>query len=272
MIYIYIIIIISLLILFYYMYTISDLNKICNNIEYFIYGSSTPNNKTILILGGIHGNEPAGSKAIYQLMNDLNTNKITTKNKLILIPCVNYCALQLNIRYLLGIGDLNRKFPISKDYKENNLHPVIKKLLILIKDADIILDFHEGWGFYKEKNGSIGSTLTPSNTKNSLDYANYLYNTLNNKITDVNKKFTILVDDDNLIKTDTNKYGKNNDIKHALRYYINILNKDYLLIETSGQNDIQDLDIRINQNRTIIDYIINHEVASTASVASVASV
>jgi hypothetical protein len=252
-----IIILIILLIIFYYIYTTNDLNKICNNLEFFRYGSSTSDNKTILILGGIHGNEPAGSKAIYQLMDELNTNKITTKNKLILIPYVNYCALQLNIRSILGIGDLNRKFPDKTNYNDNNLHPIIKKILLFIKEADIVLDFHEGWGFYRDNNGSIGSTITPSNTKKSIKLANELYDRINKDIIDNNKKFTILVDEDSLIKTDNNKYGKTNDIKHTLRYYVNLINKDYLLIETSGQNDIQDIVVRTNQNRKIIDYIIN---------------
>jgi hypothetical protein len=251
-----IIILIISLIIFYFIYTSRDLNKICDNLEYYSYGSSTPDNKTILILGGIHGNEPAGSYAIMKLMDDINTNKKTTKNKLILIPYVNYCALQLNVRYILGIGDLNRKFPINKNYNEDNLHPIIKKLLLFIKEADVVIDFHEGWGFYKDNNSSIGSTITPSNTNNSINYANELYEIINKDIPDSKKKFTILVDDDNLINTDKNKYGKNYYIKQTLIYYINLIEKDYLLIETSGQNNIQGLDVRINQFTQIIDYII----------------
>ncbi len=241
------------LIIFYLMHDTLYIKKICNNLEYFTYGSSKPDNKTVLILGGIHGNEPAGSRAIIKLMNDINTNEISIKNKLILIPYVNYCALQLNVRALSSIGDINRKFPINKDYDDEELHPIIKKILIFIKEADIVIDFHEGWGFYKNNNGSIGSTITPSNTQNSLNYANVLYNSLNNNIIDNNKKFTILVNDTNLINTDKNKYGKSYDIKHTLIYYVNLINKDYLLIETSGQNNVQDIDIRIAQARLIID-------------------
>lgn len=257
--YIYIIIIIMFLFLFYCIYSIFDLNKICNNLEYFRYNTSKSgeNIKTILILGGIHGNEPAGSRAIYQLMNDLNDNKIQTKHRLILIPYVNYCALTLDTRYILGIGDLNRKFPIKIDYNANDLHPIIKKILLFVNEADIVLDFHEGWGFYKDNVGSIGSTITPSNTDNSLIYSKNLYDKVNDTINETYKKFTILVENDNLIKTDTDKYGKNENIKHTLRYYANLKQKDYLLIETSGQNNIQDLDVRIKQARIIIDYIIS---------------
>jgi hypothetical protein len=240
-----------------YLYNAICLDKICNNLEYFNYGISTPDNKTILILGGIHGNEPAGSKAILQLMNDLNTNKTKlNNNRLILIPYVNYCALQMNKRYITFIGDLNRKFPSTEKYDEDNLNPIIKKILIFIKEADFIIDFHEGWGYYKENNGSIGSTITPTNTIISKQVADLVYDDINTTIIDNNKKFTILTDDNNLIQSTPEKYGKNEDIKNTFRYYADIIKKNYILIETSGQNNIQDLDVRINQARNVIDTVL----------------
>jgi hypothetical protein len=259
---IYIIIIILLILLIFIIYNNYYIKKICNNLEYFIYGEKTPNNKTILILGGIHGDEPAGSRAILQLMNDINTNinikNIKLNNRLILIPHVNYCALQINKRSIPLIGDLNRKFPSSENYNENKLHPIIKQILKFTKEADFIIDFHEGWGYYKENNESIGSTITPTNTIISNQVADLVYNNLNKNITEDNKKFTILTNNTNLIQNTSGKYGKNIDIKNTFKYYANIINKNYILIETSGQNDIQELDIRINQARNIIDTILNY--------------
>lgn len=252
----FIIIIILLIVLFYYYYNnYKNFNIICDNLEYFRYGS--PNNKTILILGGIHGNEPAGSKAILQLMDDINTNIISINNRLILIPNVNYCALQVNKRLIPFIGDLNRKFPISEEYNEDTLHPIIKKILILVKEADFIIDFHEGWGFYKDNNGSIGSTISPTSIT-PTDIVDNIYNNINKTIAEDNKKFKILVDDDKLIKSDTNKYGKNYEIKNTFRYYANLINKNYVLIETSGQKDIQPLELRISQARNIIDTVLDY--------------
>ena len=255
---IFIIIIILLLLIIYIYYDYyNNLNKICDNLEYFRYGSANAN-KTILVLGGIHGNEPAGSKAIIQLMNDINMNKFDIKNNnLILIPYVNYCALQINERLIPFIGDLNRKFPSIENYDDNNLHPIIKKILIFVKEADFIIDFHEGWGFYKDNNGSIGSTISPTNITPPAIVDN-IYDNINNTITEDNKKFKILVDDDNLIKSDTTKYGKNYEIKNTFRYYANLINKQYVLIETSGQNDIQNLELRISQARIVIDTVIEN--------------
>ena len=240
----------------FYFYTNYYIKTICNNLEHYTYGIKTDTNKTILILGGIHGNEPAGSKAILELMNDINTNKITIKHKLILLPYTNYCALQINSRYLPQIGDLNRKFPTKINYNTKCLNPVIKKILGFIQEADFIIDFHEGWGYYKDNNGSIGSTITPTNTELSLQMADLVYNNLNQNITDNKKKFTILIDDNNKIKENKEKYGKNIDIVGTLRSYAVLLKKDYLLIDTSGQNNIQELSIRVNQDRTVINTIL----------------
>ena len=256
---IYLIILILLIIVIYFgfnFYTNSYINKICNNLEHYTYGIKVETNKTILILGGIHGNEPAGSKAILSLMDDINTNKMTIKHKLILVPYANYCALQINSRLMPQIGDLNRKFPTKINYEECKLNPIIKKIVGFIKEADFIIDFHEGWGFYKENNGSIGSTITPTNTELSNKLADNIYNNLNNTITEYNKKFTILIDDNNKINSNKDKYGKNIDIAGTLRYYVNLLNKDYVLIETSGQKNIQSLDLRINQDRVVINTVL----------------
>jgi hypothetical protein len=254
-----ILLIITLFIMFY-LYCGTYFKDICNNLEYFYYGESTPENKTILILGGIHGNEPSGSKAILQLMNDININKVKiNNNRIIFVPYVNYCALQLNKRQVPFIGDLNRKFPISENYNEDNLNPIIKKIILLMKQSDFIIDFHEGWGFYKENTGSIGSTITPTNTIISNQVAELVYDNLNNTINDYDKTFTILIDKSNEsnINNNTDKYGKNEDVKHTLRYFANLTKENYILIETSGQNDIQDLDVRTTQARIVIDTVLN---------------
>jgi hypothetical protein len=191
-------------------------------------------------------------------MNDINMNKVKiNNNRIIFIPYVNYCALQLNNRQVPFIGDLNRKFPITENYNEDDLHPIIKEILIQIKQADFIIDFHEGWGYYKDNTGSIGSTITPTNTIISKQVADLVYDNLNNTINDNNKKFTILINDDDNINKNPNKYGKNQDIKYTLRYFANLKKENYILIETSGQNDIQDLDVRTTQARIVIDTVLN---------------
>lgn len=229
------------------------INKICNNessLNYYIYDSNNPG-KTIAIIGGTHGNEPIGSIVIRDLIIKLNNKEIILKSgKLILIPDVNYCALRTGIRMIPGIGDLNRKYP--KNIHENSRCPINNKIMNLIKDADFVLDFHEGWGFHRLNKKSMGSSITPTDTDLSNDLANYLYDKINSIITDPEKKFIIFVNDKRYIQN-PQKYSQLNDIKGSLRYCQNINKRNYILIEITGQNNVQTLDIRKQQ----ANYILN---------------
>jgi hypothetical protein len=234
------------------------INKICNNhdsLDYFIYNSGNPG-PTIAIVGGTHGNEPIGSIVIRELIRKLNNKKIMLKSgKLILIPDVNYCALKVGIRLIPLIGDLNRKYP--KNLHENSSCPINNKIINLLKDTDFILDFHEGWGFHRLNKDSMGSSITPSETELSNNIAHIIYDNINKTISDKDKKFIIFVND-NRYNTNPDIYSKLNDIKGSLRYYANINKKNYILIEITGQNNIQTLDIRQNQGNIIINNVLTY--------------
>ena len=250
-----IILIIVLVILFIYTYYISQ--KICNSkLDYFVYDSQLPGHN-IMIIGGTHGNEPAGTVAIKKLIDDLNTNKLKLKSgKLILVPEVNYCALKLNIRYILGIGDLNRKYPKKISDKINS--PINNKIIELANSSDFILDFHEGWGWHNKTSDSMGSSITASTTDKSKELAEILLDTVNQNITDKDKKFVILTKNKDLINLDRYGQSESTDIPGSLRYYLNLINKDYILVETTGQNNIQPLSTRVNQTLMIINKVLTH--------------
>jgi hypothetical protein len=234
------------------------INKICNNsdsVDYYIYNSGNPG-PTIAIIGGTHGNEPIGSIIIRELITKLNNKELILKTgKLILIPDVNYCALRVGIRLIPLIGDLNRKYP--KRLYENAACPINNKIINLLKDTDFILDFHEGWGFHRLNKDSMGSSITPVDTPLSDNIAHIIYNNINNTITDNHKKFIIFVNDDRQ-NTNSNMYSKLNDIKGSLRYYANINKKNYILIEITGQNNIQTLEIRRTQGNIIINTVLKY--------------
>jgi hypothetical protein len=238
--------------------------KICDSpdsLDYYVYKGSEADGPVIAIIGGTHGNEPIGSIIIRDLIKKLNTREIILKRgRLILIPDVNYCALKLGIRFIPGIGDLNRKYPRTypKDMNYSSC-PITNKIINLIKDADFILDFHEGWGFHKIHKRSMGSSITPTETKLSNDLAELLYDKINKHIIEEDKKFTIFVNDDRYLK-DPNKYSKINDIKGSLRYFANIINKDYVLIEISGQDNVQTLDIRKKQAGILLKNVLEYFV------------
>lgn len=251
-----IIIILIVILIIYHFYLTYNVCSGSDSIDIYEFQSENykVGDKTILIIGGTHGNEPAGYHAIKTFMKNLNLNKIKLNScKLILIPQVNYCALKIGLRFIPEIGDLNRKYPTSIDGKSNN--NIIKQIQNKISEADFVLDFHEGWGFNRLNGDSMGSTITPTNTELSFNIARDLFSNINKNLKD-HKRFRILTTNSDLVKSDPDLYSLETDIHGSLRYYCNIINKDYILIETTGQNNIQELSVRINQNLFIINHIL----------------
>lgn len=106
---------------------------------------NSDSNTTLLIIGGIHGDEPGG----YETASILATNYTITSKNLWIIPNLNKNSIRNNER---GInGDMNRKFAyIRKDDRDKPIIDEIKKI-ILNKQVSLILNLHDGHGFYREK-------------------------------------------------------------------------------------------------------------------------
>jgi hypothetical protein len=88
-----------------------------------------------------------------------------------------------------------------------------------------------------------------------------MLDSVNKTIENSEKKFIILADSE-IIKNKLNysnyDYSKSIDIKGSLRYYQKISNKDYILIETTGQNNVQSLNLRMDQSRIFIDKTLEY--------------
>uniref|UniRef100_UPI0025F3B70E M99 family carboxypeptidase catalytic domain-containing protein n=1 Tax=Sulfurimonas sp. TaxID=2022749 RepID=UPI0025F3B70E len=107
---------------------------------------NSDSNTTLLVIGGIHGDEPGG----YFAASILATHyKIKSKN-LWIVPNLNKDSIQANKRGLNG--DMNRKFSVtSKNDKDKKIVQEIKKI-ILSKKVSLVLNLHDGNGFYRKKN------------------------------------------------------------------------------------------------------------------------
>ena len=103
-------------------------------------------NTTLLVIGGIHGNEPGGYYAPAILAMHYT---IKSKN-LWIIPNLNRESIVANRR---GIhGDMNRKFAIiKKNDRDKQIVEEVKKI-ILSKNVSLVLNLHDGHGFYRKKN------------------------------------------------------------------------------------------------------------------------
>ncbi|NPA74447.1 MAG: hypothetical protein GXO12_07015 [Epsilonproteobacteria bacterium] len=100
---------------------------------------------TLFIIGGIHGNEPGG----YFAPSILIQHYKILKGTLWVVPNLNFDS---DIRDQRGIyKDMNRKFAhIDKNDPDYQIVKDIKKL-ILDKRVDLVLNLHDGHGFYRKK-------------------------------------------------------------------------------------------------------------------------
>jgi hypothetical protein len=98
---------------------------------------------TLLVIGGIHGNEPGG----YYAPSFLVRYYTVTKGSLWIVPNLNFDSI---VKFRRGIyGDMNRKFAdISKNDKDYEIVKDIQKI-ILNPQVDMILNLHDGHGFYR---------------------------------------------------------------------------------------------------------------------------
>lgn len=101
-------------------------------------------NATLLVIGGIHGDEPGG----YFAASILATHYKILSNNLWIVPNLNQESILKDSR---GIhGDMNRKFALlSKNDKDR---PVIEEIKQIIKDKQVslVLNLHDGNGFYRK--------------------------------------------------------------------------------------------------------------------------
>jgi len=227
---IFIIIIISLT-LFY---------LILNNPRVYTF-STNSSGKTIFILGSVHGNEPAGTKACYKLIEYLNENP--PKDKVIIMPMPNLLGYYLGTRYQLKPfnSDINRNF--NNEGKDR----ISKIILKYVRDADLIIDLHEGYEYHIRYPKSMGSSVIPNKSKSANDLAHKMVDSVNMIIKDKNKNFVV-----------SNFYDKEDCyLPDSLGCYSNKNKKNYISIETTGLNpNKQDIDVRVGQMVRMLKSII----------------
>lgn len=100
---------------------------------------------TLLVIGGIQGDEPGGFTAASMLV----TNYKVESGNVWVVPNLNFESI---IKRSRGVhGDMNRKFKMLSD-KDPEFDEVQKiKKIILNKNVDVVINLHDGSGFYKKK-------------------------------------------------------------------------------------------------------------------------
>ncbi|WP_236845442.1 M99 family carboxypeptidase catalytic domain-containing protein [Campylobacter devanensis] len=156
--------------------------------EFSLIKLGIDNNNTVLVTGGIQGDEPGG----FMSANLLARGYEITSGSLYVVPNLNMPSI---IKKSRGInGDMNRKFDILSDKDpEKDIVEQIKSL-VLQPNITMLINLHDGSGFYRPK--YINKMMNPNRWGNIaiIDQAtlpNAIYGdleaTANNVVKELNK-------------------------------------------------------------------------------------
>lgn len=203
---------------------------------------------TLLIVGGIHGNEPAGRRAAEQIRH-----WPIVAGKLVVIPKANIPGLEENTRLLPGepeeVGDLNRNFP-GDSFEEGARGEIAKALWRFVQDQqpDWILDLHEGYQFnvsHQPPDGedkSVGSSVIYKADPALDELARLVQEAALTTVTDPDRRFVLL--DRGPKKTSLVAAG----IRH--------LGVRGMILETTFS--FQPVSLRTRQHRLMVNVVMRH--------------
>ena len=119
--------------------------KTINNFDFDIIKKGYKDNNTLLIVGGIQGDEPGGFMAASLIATHYNI----TKGSVWVVPNLNFYSI---IKRSRGpYGDMNRKFAnLPKSDPEYEIVQRIKTY-ITAPEVKLIVNLHDGSGFYRTK-------------------------------------------------------------------------------------------------------------------------
>jgi hypothetical protein len=167
----------------------------------FIFDSGE-SGMTILILGGTHGDEPAGYETALRIVASLDTNP-PQKGKVIIIPLANRQAVNNFNRRIpvpqdeeIERGNLNRCYPGKTDgLPMEQLAYQIQRLTIE-NDVDVFLDLHEARYLHldtppeSDREKGLGQTLIYYPNEASAWVLMNLLDQINATIADPDEKFS----------------------------------------------------------------------------------
>ncbi|MCG3666565.1 hypothetical protein L5F24_00980 [Aliarcobacter butzleri] len=205
------------------------------NRDFSIYKkeSQTPSH-TLLIIGGIHGDEPGAyfAPAFFEKYYKI------TKGSVWVIPNINGDSIIANQRGIYN--DMNRKFSvIEKDDPDYFIIERVKKI-ILDKKVDLILNLHDGHGFYRETHENAifnpkawgQATIIDQDKINGLDKFGDLDKIATQVKNNLNKDKLFQEFHSFGVKNTQTKF-KDEQMQLSLRYFAITNNKPAFAIETS---------------------------------------
>lgn len=196
-------------------------------------GEESPSTPSLLVIGGIHGNEP-GSYFATAILSQYYT---ITKGSLWIVPNLNHASIQQNNR---GIhGDMNRKFAdLQPDDPDAGTVSAIKEI-ITRQEVGLILNLHDGHGFYRKH--YLDTVFNPSAwgqtcviDQSCLD-TDHPFRNLDEIAAKVRTRLNDgLIEDHHLFDVrNTNTRLEDEAMRHSLTYFAITHHKPAFAIETS---------------------------------------
>ncbi len=188
---------------------------------------------TLLVIGGIHGNEP-GSYFATALLSQYYR---ITKGNLWIIPDLNRISIRENNR---GIhGDMNRKF--SRIDPKDPDAGIVKEVQRIITEPQValILNLHDGHGFYRKKYmntifnpNAWGQTCVIDQYRLDADHP---FGNLDTIAADISRSLNEhLIEEHHLFDVrNTNTRFDDEAMRHSLTFFAVSHNKPAFAIETS---------------------------------------
>lgn len=128
----------------------------------------------VLVIGGIHGNEPAGVLAAESI-----ATWAVDRGSLLVIPRANIRAVSAQTRCAPGGGDLNRSFPgTPRGDSSQRLAGAIYSVMEEFRPRWVI-DLHEAREFELLASGALGQTIIYPRSSSSLDIVTQVIETVN---------------------------------------------------------------------------------------------
>ncbi len=149
---------------------------------------------TVLVTGGIHGNEPAGAAAAEHIRH-----WPITRGRLVVLPRVNVPAFKAQQRRIPGVdkaeGDLNRNFP-KRDDKDGQPRGELAGLVWeFVGDLkpDWLFDLHESSRRFAEKKGGCANTVIAHGRGEAVPMSEYLTAAFNETVSEEPDRFVRLI-------------------------------------------------------------------------------
>ena len=209
----------------------------CTKIESFVF-TGVEDGPDIVLIGGTHGNEPAGADAMENLVSLLKTGGLRlARGRVTIIPKANPCGLKLGMRWqphqmmLLHKMDLNRNYSME----EGDACDVSRSLQKIVQGKDYVYDAHEAWGWTQENRKSMGSAVYSGRTLEEHQLAQSVADAINRETSPSSHSKRFIAQDWH-------------DQEGSLRWYCGKQGIPYVLVETTGQGNIQPLGLRVKQH------------------------